>query len=165
MTGIGFHRDWQVFKMDSFSCGFFHRLFVSMLHARPCICLLSDPSLHSSCCVFQQHWFLSVWPVADTERKMQGKGEARVLLVSLRPRRTLQQWLGFLSSSAPTEESHCDPSFFPGVPDHEFQEPHLSLYPLTSGCSDFLSHPSLDSLSIPYLVLSSSVISITNSLQ
>ena len=123
------------------------------------------PPFHSSCCVFQQHWFLSVWPVADTERKMQGKGEARVLLVSLRTRRPLQQWLGFLSSSAPTEESHCDPSFFPGVPDHEFQEPHLSLYPLTSGCSDFLSHPSLDSLSIPYLVLSSSVISITNSLQ
>lgn len=121
MTEIGSHRDWQVFKMDSFSGGFFHRLFVSMLHASPvCVCSRMRP-LHSTCCVSQQRWLLSVWPAADTERKLQGKGEARVLLISLCLRQPLRQQLCFLSSPAPTEEPHSDPSFFPGVLGHRLQ--------------------------------------------
>ena len=43
--GIGLHRDWRVFKIDSFSCGC---LFIDSWKdalCRPWVCLLSDPFL------------------------------------------------------------------------------------------------------------------------
>lgn len=165
-SGIGLHRDWRVCKIDSFSCGC---LFIDLEGcSMPAPGLLSDPLLLYLPCISTElaslgftNWRCWTGIGRWVGGRSQGTSPHHFPSCGL----SSSKWLHFLRESVLLKSPALIPaSFWWSQPmGSNITTPHFALQPEDVMVS--CSFQSLGYLSIPFLVLSSSVTCVNSSLQ